>query len=352
LFNFQKRVHFAGNFRVASLTVPQNPLSTGDGMRPLNLRTDLADLADLMELVFSDSMDANGQSAIREMRYLSRVGLGLNFLASVNELAIGVRHGYVWIEDGKLVGNVSLYPAHWPSDLGRAWIVANVGVHPTYQRRGIARRLMQASMEFIRAQGGTCGVLQVDYDNTPARNLYTSLGFRDERAWTTWRRSTVARVPESLSAEPIFITRRRGRDWSLEYALAKRLRPAEQGGLGWQRPLHPSLFRRSLWQQITDFLSLQSLERLSIYSEDRQRILASLWIESGFAAGSAQLTLLVEPPYQGLYDDALIGTAVRRFNALPIVIEHPMDETDTANVLEYYRFNRRRTVMHMRWDVR
>lgn len=60
------------------------------GLRPVNLRTDLAPLADLIELAFADSMDNSGRAAIREMRTLSRVAPGLGALLNVNEVAPGV----------------------------------------------------------------------------------------------------------------------------------------------------------------------------------------------------------------------------------------------------------------------
>ena len=124
------------------------------GLHPVKLSRDLADLADLIEIAFADAMDDSGRAALREMRALSKMGAGLDMLGRLNDLAVGISHGYVWIADGKLVGNVSVYPADWPSQLGRAWIIANVAVHPAYQRRGIARRLMQASLEMIQRRGG------------------------------------------------------------------------------------------------------------------------------------------------------------------------------------------------------
>ena len=124
-----------------------------DGVRPVNLRTDLRPLADLIELVFADSMDSSGRSAIREMRYLSSLGYGLKLIARLNELAQGISLGFVYVLDGKLVGNVSVYPANYPSGFGETWILANVGVHPDYQRRGIAGELMRASLEMIRRRG-------------------------------------------------------------------------------------------------------------------------------------------------------------------------------------------------------
>jgi len=159
---------------VGSLTLA----TTTDGLRPINLRTDLGSLADLIELAFADSMDGGGRAAVREMRYLSKMGVGLSILSSMNDLVQGISMGFVWVAGGRLVGNVSVYPANWPAELGKTWIIANVAVHPDYQRQGIATQLMQASMDMIREQGGKLAILQVDMDNYTARRLYTRLGFR------------------------------------------------------------------------------------------------------------------------------------------------------------------------------
>jgi ribosomal protein S18 acetylase RimI-like enzyme len=327
------------------------PIDKQDGLRPVNLRTDLAPLADLIELVFADSMDQGGRAAVREMRYLSRVGVGISLLPGLNDLTHGINMGYVWVADGQLVGNVSIYPTHKP--VPNTWIIANVGVHPDYQRRGIATRLMHASMEAIQARGGVRAVLQVDVDNAPARQLYEKLGFVNERAWILWRRSGGMRLPLVSETPSAFITHRRWGEWRAEYALAQQVRPVEKGGLGWQRPLDISLFRKSLFRQLIDWLNMRSEERLIIRSEDETRILASLWIEGGFLTASTQLTLLVDPEWVGIYDDLLLNLAVRRFGSRSnaLLLEHPADETRTSEVLRRYYFRPQREVMHMRWDV-
>ena len=144
------------------------PAFAQDGVRPVNLRTDLRPLADLIELVFADSMDSSGRSAIREMRYLSGLGYGLKLIARLNELALGISLGFVYVSDGKLVGNVSVYPASYPAGFGETWILANVGVHPDYQGRGMAQELMRASLEMIRWRGAGRVILQVNYQNEAA----------------------------------------------------------------------------------------------------------------------------------------------------------------------------------------
>lgn len=334
---------------MVGIPVPHKPAAQADGPRPVNLRTDLAPLADLIEVAFASSMDSNGRAAVREMRYLSRVGFGLNMLAGMNELAQGMGLGYVWVADGKLVGNVSVYPA--PSNMPKTWVIVNVAVYPEYQGQGIATRLMQSTMDMIRERGGQRAILQVDADNEPAKRVYLKLGFKHERAWTAWRRNSLISRPPPLPNGPHIAHRATG-EWRAEYALAERVRPDDLGGIGWLRPLHIAQFRQPFWKQLTDWLTLQTTERLVIRSDDESQIHASMWIENGFASPSTHLTLLVDPEYEGLYDEALLNTVVRRFGGNALMLEHPADRETTNALLRRYQFSPRREVIHMRWDVR
>ena len=334
-------------------TVIQSKKSTitQNGMRPINLRTDLVSLANLLELVFEDRMDSGGRAALNEMRYMSRIGPGLRLLTRLNDIALGISQGYVWMENDRLVGNVSIHATQWPSELGQAWIVANVGVHPDYRRRGIAKKLMWASMDLIRQRGGTTAILQVEADNTSAHELYHSLGFVDERYWTVWRRSNFSRMPRDTRDNKVYIRRRRRHEWQDEWALAERIRPQKQGGLGWLRPLHKGQFRKSWWATLGDWLNLRGTERLVIRSDHDDRLLASLWIERAFA-GRTRLTLLVDPLFQGIYDAPLLQTAIRRYDHTPLFIEHPSDETATNRLLKEHSFAPQHDFIHMRWDAR
>ena len=166
-----------------------------DGLRPVNLRTDLRPLADLIELVFADSMDSSGRSAIREMRYLSHIGYGLHLASRLNELMLGISMGFVYVADGQLVGNVSVYPSGYPKDMRAAWILANIGVHPAYQRRGIAGDLVNAAVGMIAKRRGQQVILQVNRDNHAALRLYERQGFSYERTWRNWRRSGFIKGP-------------------------------------------------------------------------------------------------------------------------------------------------------------
>lgn len=337
---------------VTSLSAPQTNINAKEGLRPVNLRTDLNPLADLIELVFADSMDEGGRAAIREMRYLSKMGLGLNMLSRLNDLALGISLGFVWIADGKLIGNVSIYPAGYPKDMGDTWIIANVGVHPDYQGRGIAHQLMLASLDMIKQRNGKRAILQVNYDNPTAQRVYERLGFAYEGVWGTWGRSNYVNSPPPLKTQDYHITRLAQSEWQAEFALAQKARPNEHGGLGWLIPLHKKYFQQPFWKRLVTFLSFGGTEKLIIRDDNTRGILASLWVESSLSTISSRVRLMTDPdiPAQP-YADALLNNMLRRLTRTSITIEHPSSETDVIELLRSYQFRLRREVWHMSYKI-
>ena len=323
--------------------------ATTSVMRPVNIRRDLAAMADLIELCFGPTMDESGRAVIREMRMISKSGPLLWAFAGLDKLVGGLEQGFVWFEGTRLIGNVSVSPAEYPREMGKGYIIANVAVHPDFRRRGIARALMNASLELIRSKGGAFAILNVEAENEGARRLYTDLGFREERTFVRWHRPPHVRPPRRPAEMP-FITLRQGREWREEYALAQLVRPNARGGLGWQRPVHASLFRPSLWGGLRRALSGQSDERWIIRKEDGRGIAASLHAARGFG-GPYRLTLLVHPAYQGQCEAPLLNYALRRLDQelRPVQIEHPDDDLHTGALLAELGFERRTTVVHMRY---
>src|SRR5262249_30145996 len=57
-----------------------------------------------------------------------------------------VLNGFIWDEDGQAVGvsNVGR------QGMGDTWFIANVGVLPSYRRKGIARKVVEACVELVR----------------------------------------------------------------------------------------------------------------------------------------------------------------------------------------------------------
>ncbi len=58
--------------------------------------------------------------------------------------------------------------------------VLNIAVDSAYRRKGVARQMMEAAKQRVLAWKASCMTLEVRVSNTPAINLYESLGFKEE----------------------------------------------------------------------------------------------------------------------------------------------------------------------------
>lgn len=143
------------------------------GLRPFDPLRDILPVAELIELAFAVDLETEAREMLQGMRAAASVaplwGL-LDRLLSLGDYF----SGYVWVEEGKIVGNTTLTRA----GLGRRdCVISNVAVHPAYRRRGIARQMMEAAIQAARQRGAPWVVLEVRQDNYAAKALYEQLGF-------------------------------------------------------------------------------------------------------------------------------------------------------------------------------
>ena len=149
-------------------------------IRAIQLPGDLRAVADLVELCFEATLDTDGRRFIRQMR---RAANRRRAYPGSSGMIARVR-GYVWVEDGEIVGNISLIPV--TVHHRRASLVANVAVHPDHRQRGIARALTEAALAKVINSGVRTAVLQVDLTNQHAQEMYLSYGFEEKATRTTW----------------------------------------------------------------------------------------------------------------------------------------------------------------------
>ena len=156
----------------------------------------MAQVADLVGQVFAAELDARGRNALREMQWVGRLTPllgGTLSMALLNEEF----SGHVWVEEGCVVGNVTLQSV---DQSGSRWRISNVAVAPTYRGRGIARALMQAALREIAQRGGNWALLQVYAQNHAAQQLYHALRFEDIARSGAWRLPMPPyHAPEQLS---------------------------------------------------------------------------------------------------------------------------------------------------------
>ena len=224
---------------MSSITIPVKA-NDHPNIRPLNMLRDLPAVADLIELCFSSTMDNDGQRYLSDMRRASHDDSFLNWASHMTETASLPLTGYIWEQDGRIVGNASLIP--FRNHGRRIYLIANVATHPEYRRRGIGRALTERVMKQARAKNASATWLHVREDNPGAIKLYEDLGFQEIARRTTWQT-----VPDRFLSEPrtdIQITARQPRFWPLQLDWLHRLYPE---ALNWYHSWNFNALRPGLW---------------------------------------------------------------------------------------------------------
>ncbi|MEX1018411.1 MAG: GNAT family N-acetyltransferase, partial [Litorilinea sp.] len=136
------------------------------GLRAFDIGRDLRPVAELIAQAFMNELDPRGQAALREMRLLSHLSGLIKLLNRGTGEFDDVFNGFVWVEEGKIVGNITVQRA---DKFGNRWQIANVAVAPAYRGRGIARAMLARALEYIDDAAGQWAVLQVYDRNQVAR---------------------------------------------------------------------------------------------------------------------------------------------------------------------------------------
>lgn len=329
---------------MTTLTMPART-ATGGLLRHLDVTRDLGQVADLVELCFRSELDRGGWNAIREMRTLASMGLltgWINKLAGVVSPNF-MNFGFVWVEDGRVVGNVSMQPSYTRKDV---WLIANVAVHPDYRRRGIARNLTIAALRHARARGAKLAQLQVDDSNPGARKLYLGLSFNVDTVRTMWQRDQRRPVP-ALQRHPVVTVRPvNWTNWETDYRFVQQWRA---GSFLWSHPELRNGTAPTFWQQLSDTLQGQGGERWAACAGEQQ--VGHFEIRKQHSS-SAQIAVVAHPDWRPALDKLLLHRALRRLGAgvYSVRIDHP-DDDDPSHLVEQ-GFTARRTLWWMSYRFR
>jgi ribosomal protein S18 acetylase RimI-like enzyme len=193
-------------------------------IRKINIRQDLLAVANLIEICFAKTLDEDGREYLRQLRWSARDMNYLSWLQGAAERISTPLYGYVWEENGQIIGNLSLIPLNRNGKL--VYLIANVAVHPDHRQRGIGRLLTQQALDHLHQRGIETAWLQVRDDNSVAHHLYTSLGFVEQARRTTWMSSVSAPVHRPLP-DGLTIDRRRGQDWEQQVSWLREIYPSE-----------------------------------------------------------------------------------------------------------------------------
>ncbi len=276
------------------------PIQASDNphIRPLNVLRDLPAVADLIELCFSSTMDNDGQRYLSDMRRASHDDSFLSWASHLNETASLPMMGYIWEENGRIVGNSSLIPFR---DRGRRiYLIANVATHPDYRRRGIGRALTERSMNQARAKNASAVWLHVRDDNPGAIQLYEGLGFQEIARRTAWYAIPDHHFPTSQS--DIQLTTHVQRLWSLQQDWLRRIYPDT---MNWYHSWNFNALRPGFWNWLYLLMSDFNIKQWAAVRNDE--LLATLsWMPQG---GKSESLYAATKP---VGDEGLIGEALKQ----------------------------------------
>jgi ribosomal protein S18 acetylase RimI-like enzyme len=229
---------------MASLTKSLEQTSKKAGLRPFDSRTDLGQVADLVELCFADTLDRSGRDYLARLRASANRGV---LFSNTGSLPGSTMTGFIWEENNRIIGNVSLIPFIMKSR--RSYLIANVAVHPDWRRRGIGRQMTEAAVDFVRRRGLPSVWLHVRIENQAAVELYRSLGFVQKTARTTW---VAEPAPQSGEDPPGLRFHSPTRvQWDLLKSWYNRTYPAE---FSWHLPFHLTNLRPGLLGAVSRML--------------------------------------------------------------------------------------------------
>ncbi len=213
-------------------------------IRDLSFPQDLDEMADMLAESFQypenpewSVQEDEREALVSTLHSLKRswwmIKIGQLFIPAMRELLPGL----VWQEDGRIAGLV-MVQRRGSSD---QWMVGTVATHPAYRRRGIARKLVEAGVEFMRAKGARRADLDVIDGNLPAYSLYESVGFiaySSNLNLELTPRQVIAKasLPGDYTIEATSIF-----DWRPRFELIKRITPPEVQAFA---PVEESRFRQ------------------------------------------------------------------------------------------------------------
>ncbi|MBV7330893.1 GNAT family N-acetyltransferase [Chloroflexi bacterium TSY] len=320
---------------------------TETGIRPFDIGRDLRPVAELISQAFAQELDSRGTAVLREMRVMGYMG-GLIRLLNRSTGDFGdIINGYVWVEDGKVVGNVTIQRSDGHSD---RWQIVNVAVAKQYRGRGIAGNLLLRALEHIEQSGARWAVLQVYENNKIARTLYQHIGFENLGGTVELR---LDRIPSSnieISKQLDGFRPFGSHEWRALYDIVRSQSTAQSQ---WWRSEKRSDFRQTFEEQISEWfwrvMGRQRTYRVCI--QKGSRFDAALILNAQRWKGDHKIALWMRPEYYGQYEDYFLQwilAQLQEFPRWPLSVTLSTEHAMAQDVFEQFNFRQRPALLTMR----
>lgn len=321
------------------------------GLRPVDPSRDLVRVAWLIQTAFADDLDQAGRSMLRDMRNLGRLGPILWWLDQPNIGISSVLSGFVWVEGGEVVGNITITPV---SSGSHRWIISNVAVAKSHQHQGIAQHMMEAAIEYIHQQRGEVVSLQVRDDNLPALHIYESMGFQAVFG-TAYLRLDQVPTTDSVSVDPVDLRHRRftETDANMAYQLA---RAATPHAVQMEQPISSYRFRLGIEARLLDWIwrLMGKGPALRVVLEKGDHLEAAIATQPATWRSESQIALTVHPASRGPAEKPLIShvlSHLRQWSHSVALVRHPTYHPEGIEAFELFGFRLERTLLWMKHEM-
>ena len=222
--------------------------------------------------------------------------------------------GFIAEEENKPVGLINYMRQRDEPE----WYIANVTVLPAYRRRGIARLLVEATLEELRNRKARAAFLDVLVGNDPAFRLYQELGFEAFTKLSQYhyqKETAIAplALPGGYQLKPLSRF-----DWQTRFALAKRITPEQ---ITRYEPVIEGRFRvPAIWPLFGILFESAGgvhSERFAIYSPKEQVAAVAQYNYRTRPGGVNFVNVNVDPSHPGLADFVLRHTLAAIQKASP-----------------------------------
>jgi ribosomal protein S18 acetylase RimI-like enzyme len=315
---------------MASLTKLLASSSARGNPRPIDLRRDLNHVADLMESCFADTLDPDGQRYLQQMRSAAKKPGYASWASMAAEGTSVPVSGYVWEEEGQIVGNLTLIPFYTLT--ARYFLIANVAVRPDLRRKGIATSMTMKAIEHARQRGAQAVWLHVREENEGAVRLYRTAGFQEQARRSTWLwEPSSANQPLAPGIMPegvhpkVSVQERRSADWRSQRLWLVQRYPKE---LCWHLSLKINALRPDLWGFLNRFLNDLQVRQWSAWHAGQ---LVGVLAWQSMSAYADSLWLAASPQYEELAAGALLAHARQRSaQHRPLSLDYPAGRASQA----------------------
>ncbi len=319
---------------MVALSTPSN--APFRGLRRFDVARDIGPASHVIGVAFANELGANDRAVLRQYRMLRFLSPLLWLAARTTPDFDAVLGGFVWVEDGKVVGTLTLNRTVADD---YHWLISNVGVLPQYRRRGIARELVAAAIEDARSKNARVVTLQVRENNVGAYRLYTDLGFRFlEKTHTL---ETERPTAPHLDGTALPLRALRMGDLDAALSLAREVTPQSYQALV---PLRRGEFMPADsgdgWSdRVFDVARGYRMQRMVV--PDGERLAAMATLRARLRGGVHQMELSVHPAWRGRIERPLIAQLLgvfARHARRPIIADIGSQETEVVAVLERLGF--------------